>query len=68
MVMHQSVPVVPSSPPPRGGLAFFLPWMANSPGWGLLSYQIPWGGDKKRRQMPRPPTKTGTFFVDRTVG
>ena len=36
-------------------LAFFLPWMGNFRGWGLLSCQIPWGGDKKRGQMPRPP-------------
>ena len=30
-----------------------LPWMANSRGWGLLSCQIPRGGDKNRGQMPR---------------
>ena len=44
--------------PPRAdprALAFFLPWMANSRGWGLLSCQIPRGGDEKRGQMPRPP-------------
>ena len=41
----------PSPPPP---IAFFLPWMANSQGWGLLSCQIPWGGDKKGGQMPHP--------------
>ena len=33
---------------------FFLPWMANSWRWGLLSCQIPRGGDKKRGRMPRP--------------
>ena len=33
-----------------------LPWMANSRGWGLLSCQIPWGGDEKRGLMPRPPS------------
>ena len=37
-----------------GALAFFLPWMANSWGWGLLSCQIPQGGDEKRGQMPCP--------------
>ena len=45
-------------------LALFLPWMANSRGWGLLSCQVPQGGDKKRGQRPRPPS---TFFIDRTV-
>ena len=39
-------------------LAFFLPSMANSWGWGLFSCQIPWGGDEKRGQMP---------VIDRTV-
>ena len=60
--MHQSIPAAPSAPPsppaPRAdprALAFFLPWMANSWGWGLLSCQIPRSGDEKRGQMPRPP-------------
>ena len=26
------------------GIRIFLPWMANSRGWGFLSSQIPWGG------------------------
>ena len=34
---------------------FFLPWMVNSRMWGLISCQIPPGGDEKRGQMPRPP-------------
>ena len=59
-LMHQSIPPAPSPPPlPRDDpreLAFFLPWMANSRGWGLLSCQIPRGGDEKRKQMPRPPS------------
>ena len=49
----------PAPPPPRAdpqALAFFLPWMANSRGGGLLSCQIPRGGDEKRGQMPRPPS------------
>ena len=46
---------------PRPGLTpghwhFFLPWMANSRGWGLLSSQIPRGGNEKRGQMPSPPS------------
>ena len=56
--MHQSIPASPSSPPPPAAdpraLAFFLPWMANSRGWGLLSCQIPRVGDEIRGQMPRP--------------
>ena len=44
-IMHQSIPPAPSLPPPG---------MANSRGWGLLSCQIPQGGDEKRGQMPRP--------------
>ena len=66
--MHQSIPPAPSPPPlpPRadpGELAFFLPWMANSRGWGLLSWQIPRGGDKKRGQMPRPPSTVQHFLL-----
>ena len=44
-------------------LAFFLPWMANSRGWGLLSWQIPRGGDEKRGQMPRPPSTVQHFLL-----
>ena len=56
--MHQSIPAAPGAPPPPRAdpraLAFFWPWMANSRGWGLVSCQIPRGGDEKRAQMPRP--------------
>ena len=71
--MHQSIPPVPNNPPPPRSdlraLAFFLPWMANSREWGLLTCQIPRGGGEKRRQMPRPPStlQPATFFIDRTV-
>ena len=61
--MHQSIPPAPSPRPPppcpRADpwvLAFFLPWIANSRGWGLLSCQIPRGEDEKRGLMPRPPS------------
>ena len=56
--MHQSIPPAPR-PPPRADpreLAFFLPRMANSRGWGPLSWQFPRGGEEKRGQMPRPPS------------
>ena len=65
--MHQSIPPAPSPPPPPRAdhrpLAFFLPWMANSWGWGLLSCQIPGGGTKKRGQMPRPPSTLQHFSL-----
>ena len=51
-LIHQSIPAAPSAP---RALAIFLPWMANSRGWGLLSCQIPRGGDANRGQMSRPP-------------
>ena len=37
--------------------------MANSRGWGLLSCQIPQGGDEKRGQMPRPPSTLQHFSL-----
>ena len=51
ILMHQSIPPAPSPPPPSPradprALAFFLPWMANSRGLGLLSCQIPRGVDE----------------------
>ena len=56
----------PLPPPPRGdpwALAFFLPWMTNSQGWGLLSCQILRGGDEKRGQMPRPSSTLQHFSL-----
>ena len=55
--MHQSIPAAPPPPPPPPpplqadplALTAFLPWMANSRGWGFLSCQIPRGGGEKRR-------------------
>ena len=66
--MHQEFHLRPA-PPPAGprALALFLPWMANSRGWGLLSCQIPRGEDEKRGQMPRPTSTLQQFFIDRTV-
>ena len=64
--MHQSIPAAPNPPPPRAdprALAFFLPWMANFPGWGLLSCQVPWGGDERGGQMPRPPSTLQIFSL-----
>ena len=64
--MHQSIPPAPSPPPPPAdprALAFFLPWTANSPGWGLLSCQIPRGGDEKGGQMPRPASTLQHFSL-----
>ena len=65
-LMHQQIPAAPSPPPradPRGLAFFFLPWMANPRGWGLLSCQIPRGGDEKRGQMPRPPSTLQHFSL-----
>ena len=66
--MHQSIPAAPmaSARPFQAdsrALAcfFFLPWMANSRGWGLLICQIPKGGDEKRGQMSRPPSTLQRF-------
>ena len=55
----------PTPPPPRAdsrALAFFLPWVANSRGWGL-SCQIPRGEDEKRGQMPRPRSTLQHFSL-----
>ena len=65
-VMYQSIPPAPSPHPPGltpRALAFFLPWMANSRGWALLSCQFPRGGDEKRGQMPRPPSTLQHFSL-----
>ena len=66
--MHQSIPPAPSPRPlpPRAEpwvQAFFLPWMANSRGGGLLSCQIPRGKDEKRGQQPRPPSTLQHFSL-----
>ena len=68
VIMHQLIPPASSSPPPPPGadpaaLALFLPWMANARGWGLLSCQFSRGGDKKRGQMPRPPSTLQHFSL-----
>ena len=68
VIMHQLIPPASRSPPPPPGadpaaLALFLPWMANARGWGLLSCQFPRGGDKKRGQMPRPPSTLQHFSL-----
>ena len=52
-------------PPPRADpreLAFFLPWMANSRGWGLLSWQIPRGGEEKRGKCPVLRQQCNIFY------
>ena len=62
-LMHQPIPPAPIPRADPWALALFLPWMANSQGWGLLSCQIPQGGDKKRRQMPHPPSTLQHFSL-----
>ena len=57
----QPPPPLPRADP--GALALFLSWMANSRGWGLLSCQIPRGGDEKRGQMPHPPSTLQHFLL-----
>ena len=55
-----------AQPPPPADpreLAFFLPWMANFLGWGLLSWQIPRGGEENRGQVPRPPSTVQHFLL-----
>ena len=59
-----NVSVNSTSPPPAPlALAFVLPWMANSLGWGLLSCQIPRGGHERRGQMPHPPSTLQHFSL-----
>ena len=56
--------------PPRAdprALASFLPWMANSRGWGLLSCQTPPGWGRKKRANAPSYVNTTTFFIARTV-
>ena len=57
-----------AQPPPHPradprALAFFLPLLANSRGWGLLSCQISRGGDEKGGLMPRPPSTLQHFSL-----
>ena len=59
-------PKPPPHPPPPGWLpriSSFLSWMANFRGWGLLSCQMPRGGNEKRGQKPRPPSKLQHFSL-----
>ena len=61
-------PPRPPPPPPTpswspGISIFFLPWMANTRGWGLLSCTILRGRDEKRGQMPRPPSTLQHFSL-----
>ena len=55
-LMHQSIPPAPR--PPRAD-----PRELASRGWGLLSWQIPRGGDEKTGQMPRPPSTVQHFLL-----
>ena len=70
VITYASVNSICAQLPPPAPLAdlralafFFLPWMANSRRWGLLSCQIRRGGDKKRVQMPRPPSTLQHFSL-----
>ena len=66
----QLSPDLPTPPPPGlppRALSFFLPWVANSRGWRLLSCQIPGDGDHKRGQMSLPPSTLQLIFLDHTV-
>ena len=60
--VNSSLRPAPPRTDPRA-LAIFLPWMANSRGWGLLSCQIPRGGDEKRGQMLRSPSTLQHFSL-----
>ena len=57
--MHQSIPAATRPPPPRADPRA----VANSRGWGLLSCQMPRGGDEKRGQMPHPPSTLQHFSL-----
>ena len=64
-VMHPVNSSCAQSPPPSPGRGelFFFAWIANSRGWGLLSCQIPRGGDETRGQMPCPPSTLQHFSL-----
>ena len=74
LVMHWSIPAVPSPPPPQltpRALAFFF-LMANSREWRHLSCQMPRGGDEESGQMPCPqdrmsPSNTAVVFIHCTI-
>ena len=51
--MHQSIPTAPS----------FFVLDGKFPDWGLLSCQIPRGGDEKRGQMPPTPLTLQHFSL-----
>ena len=55
--MHQSIPAVSSpSPPPRpSGVSIFF---------FCLRWQIPGGGDKKKRANAPSSVNVATFFID----
>ena len=53
----------PPSPGLPPGIGIFFALDDKFSGWGLLSCQIPLGGDKKRGQMPRPPSTLQHFSM-----
>ena len=69
VIMHQLIPPASSSPPPPPGLiprhwhSFCLGWQMPGDGDLILSCQFPRGGDKKRGQMPRPPSTLQHFSL-----
>ena len=56
-------PIPPPRASPRALAFFFLPWMANSWGWGLFSCKIRRGGDEKRGQTPCPQSTLQQFSL-----
>ena len=66
-VMHQSIPPAPTPlPPPTPyppGALFFFALDGKFPGVGLLTCQIPRGGDEKRGQVPRSPSTLQHFSL-----
>ena len=64
--VNSSCAQAPPGWPP--GINIFWPWIANSRGWGLLSCQIPRGGNEKWiRANVLFSVNTATFFIDRTA-
>ena len=63
----QAPPPPPQQADPRA-LVFFLPWMANSWGWGLSSWAVKFPGwGRKKRTNALSSINTATFFIDCTV-